>query len=171
MHARDRIVSHKTESPGQDSRLVPSSIEESPTGRTSAPTGVAIWVRLALAAIGLGFVVAAIGGPGSLVGISSISLQVLIVPAASATAGALLMAALAFREVSLRAPTRSTNPSRPRELRIGLGVAGGVVLLVAVLRALTEATPVLGAVIWGFCGGLMLVGSVLPTKALLRPKR
>jgi hypothetical protein len=150
---------------------MPSSVDESPTGQTGAPTAVATWVRLALAAIGLGFVVAAIGGPGSLVGISSIRLQVLIVTAASAVAGALLMAAFAFREVSLSAPTRSTNSSRRKLTPIGLGGAGAVLLLVVVLRALTQATPVLGTVIWGFFGGLMLVGAVLPTKALLRPKR
>jgi hypothetical protein len=134
------------------------------------PRSLPGWIRPAFAAIGLGFVVAAVGGPDSLGRFSSISPEVLWVTAASTAAGGALMGWFALRTLS-SSPAKSGHARQRGVGRFGLGIGGAVVLLVVGLRALTDADPIIASVIWGCCGGLMLIGALLPTGALIRPSR
>jgi hypothetical protein len=92
------------------------------------------------------------------------------VTAASIAAGGALMGWFALRTLS-SSPAKSTRARQRGVGRFGLGIGGTVVLLVLGLRALTDANPIIGSVIWGSCGGLMLAGSLLPTGALIRPSQ
>jgi hypothetical protein len=125
-------------------------------------------MRPALVAIGLGCIVAAVGGPSSLGSFAFISREILWVTAVSAAAGGALMGWFALRELSSSSPKYRTSRQRSAR-RLSLGIVGIAVLLVVGLRALTTSNPMLGSVIFGAFGGLMLVGAALPTRALIRP--
>jgi hypothetical protein len=158
--------------------------QESPMAQPNGPKPLASWLRPSMAAIGLGFMVGAIGGPGSLGNLSSISAQFLTATAASALGGVGLALLFTFRpywtlgglmrwlhlSADLSAPT-PTRRVRPARMGIGLGIGGAAVLLVTVLRLMIGSAPLLGPIIWGFFGGFMLAGSVMPTKALVGTKR
>src|SRR5712691_12270645 len=120
---------------------MPENADEADQAQSNQPS-LPSWIRPSFAAIGLGFMVAAVGGPGSLGRLSSISPEVLWVTAASIAAGGALMGWFALR-------TLSSSPAKSRRARqrdvgrfgLGLGLGGTAVLLVLGLRALTDVNP------------------------------
>jgi hypothetical protein len=148
--------------------------QESPMAQPNGPKPLASWLRPSMAAIGLGCMVGAIGGPGSLGNFSSISAQFLTATAASALGGVGLALLFTFRPYWVSADRSAPTPTRrvrPARMGIGLGIGGAAVLLVLVLRLMIGSAPLLGPIIWGFFGGFMLTASVMPTKALVGTKR
>jgi len=149
---------------------MPDNVDDAVTGRSN-PSSLPGWIRPIFAAIGLGFLVASVGGPDALGRFSSISPEVLWVSAASAVGAGALMGWFALQTLSSSPP--EPRPSRGRAIvgRFSLGFIGIAILLVSGIRALTEANPIMGSVIFGAFAGLMLVGTVLPTRAFFRPSR
>ena len=134
-------------------RSLEGSDETSPKWRPPA------WVRPMAAAFGLGFIVAAIGGPGSLGNLSSIGGQMLTATAASVAVGAGLAVWFAFRPRWVPMPFGN-----------GVGI-GAAVLLVIVIRLVTGEAPLFGSIIWGVFGGFMLAASAVPYKTPTVPIR
>jgi hypothetical protein len=116
------------------------------------------WATPVSALISLGFLIAAVGGPGSVLSLN-VSASVLAVAIASAVVGVGAVLVLERRYYS-----RRRNPLANRRHKAGnrtnsSWILGAVLLTVLVLRMVVSTSPFVAAVIFGLFGGAGLAAS------------
>lgn len=124
----------------------------------SAPPRYPGWATPVGALISLGFLIAAVGGPGAVLGLN-VSASVLTVAMASAVVAAGAMVILERRSYS-----RRRNPQAKRKHKAGnrtnsVWVLGAILLTVLALRLVVSTSPFVAAVIFGLFGGAGLAAS------------
>ncbi len=126
----------------------------------SAPPRYPGWATPLGALLGLGFLVAAVGGPGPVLSLN-VSASVLTVAIAGAVVAVGAVLVLERRSYSRR---RNPQPNRKNKAgnRSNSGwILGAILLTVVVIRMVVSTSPFVAAIIWGLLGGASLAASAL----------
>jgi hypothetical protein len=118
------------------------------------------WAAPLSALLGVGFAVASVGGPESLLN-WRVSVTTLLVAAASIAIGTGVIVVLTWRLDYRRRGYGAGRRVTATKGRTNLGLLGAIVLAALAFRTLMEAVPVVGTVTFGVLAGASLVSSVL----------
>jgi hypothetical protein len=126
----------------------------------SAPRRYPVWATPVIAVISLGFLIAAVGGPGPVLSFN-VSPSVLTVAIASAVVAVGVVLVLERWSYSRRRNPQANRKHKPGNRTNSSWILGGAVLTVVVLRMVVSTSPVVAAVIFGLFGGAGLAASAL----------
>ncbi len=124
----------------------------------SAPPRYPGWATPVGVVLSLGFLVAAVGGPGPVLSLN-VSASVLAVAIASAVVAVAAVLVLERRSYSRR---RNPQPNRKKKAgnRTNSGwILGAILLTVVVLRMVVSTSPFVAAIIWGLLGGASMAAA------------
>lgn len=129
---------------------------EGPSAKPRYPS----WATPVGALISVGFLIAAVGGPGPVLNLN-VAAPLFIVTIASAVVGAACAVVLErWSYARLRAKAAQPKPKSGRATNPAW-LIGGAFLAVVILRFIVASSPFAAAVIWGLFGGVGLTASAL----------
>ncbi len=124
----------------------------------SAPRRYSRWATPVLALISLGFLIAAVGGPGAVLSLN-VAASVLTVAIASAVVAVGAVLVLERRSYSRRLNSQANRKHKAANRTNSGWVLGAILLTVLVLRMVVSTSPFVAAVIFGLFGGAGLAAS------------
>jgi uncharacterized membrane protein YidH (DUF202 family) len=128
------------------------------TSEPSAPPRYPGWATPVIGLISLGFLIAAVGGPGPVLS-QNVSASVLTVAIASAVVAVGAVLVLERGSYSRRRNPQANRKHRARNRTNSVAILGAVLLTVIVLRLVVSTSPFVAAVIFGLFGGAGLAAS------------
>jgi hypothetical protein len=139
--------------------LAMPTVENPDTTRDrSAPPRYPGWATPLTALLSLGFLIAAVGGPGPVLSMN-VSASVLIVAIASAVVAVVAVLVLERRTYSRRRNAQANRKPKAGGRTNSGWILGAILLTVFLLRMLVSTSPFVAAVIFGLFGGAGLAAS------------